>query len=137
MIPLKMDSFSPHVTQQDWSRLQDMVNNNQAAQCRIFILKRHHLEKLQKARKRLQLMMLSLRTVAELNRHRRSGHREFSKDCPECVKAMGSTRPHFSQIRPDGGELSVDITGPFAEALAPPDRPVTTTDKLQYILVAV
>ena len=82
-------------------------------------------------------MRLGLRTVAELNRHRRGGHREFSKDCPECVKAMGGTRPHYRHVKPEGGELSVDISGPFAVGLAPIDRPVPADEKPKYILVAV
>ena len=55
----------------------------------------------------------------------------------QCVKDMRGTRQHYRHIKPEGGELSIDITGPFAEGLAPTDRPVAVSEEPKYILVAV
>ena len=87
-IPLEMENFSPYVTQQNWARLRDMLHEQPVQSEPLFLTKRQK-GKLMEAGRNLQRLRLRLRTVAELNRHRRGRHRQFSRDCPECVKAIG------------------------------------------------
>ena len=61
-----------------------------------------------------------LKSQSELDEHRRQGHIEYSPDCPECKKGMAKQRAHHRAPTKEGGELSVDIGGPY-----PPGLPVT------------
>ena len=43
--------------------------------------------------------------------------------CPECKKGAARQRPHFRAATREGGELSVDIGGPYPEGLPVTDQP--------------
>ena len=64
-----------------------------------------------------------LRSQKELDEHRKQGHIQFSPDCPECKKGAAKQRPHFRCVIREGGELSVDIGGPYPEGLPVTDQP--------------
>ena len=80
-------------------------------------------------------MRRQLRTRAVSNRCRRNNHKQYLKDCPEYLRGAGGTRSHHRRARPGGGELSIDISGPFPEGITPTNRPVIEADRPQYILV--
>merc|ERR1711973_483065 len=63
-----------------------------------------------------------LKNQQELDDHRRAGHVEFSPDCPECKRGAARKRPHRRLQTRMGGELSVDISGPFMKGLPVTDR---------------
>ena len=84
---------------------------------------------------KLRPMRRRPRIRADSNRHRRKSHKQYPQFCPECLRGTGGTRPHHRLARPGGGELSIDISGPFPEGITPTDRPVTEADRPQYILV--
>ena len=65
-------------------------------------------------------LKVRLRTQGELNKHRRQGHIEYSPDCPECKRGVAKQRAHHRAATKEGGELSVDIGGPY-----PPGTPVS------------
>ena len=58
---------------------------------------------------------LRLKTQKELDDHRRGGHAQYSPDCPECKRGAAKKRPHRRLLSRMGGELSVDISGPFVK----------------------
>ena len=80
-------------------------------------------------------MSLRLKTWAELRRHRAGGHVQFSPDCPECRQGAGVVRPHARKGERVGGDLSIDIAGPFEEGLPVTDRPVSQAKNPVYFLV--
>ena len=61
-----------------------------------------------------------LRSQGELDEHRRQGHVKYSPDCPECKKGVARQRAHHRAEIKGGGELSVDIGGPYQ-----PGTPIT------------
>ena len=92
-----------------------------------------HFEKLKKkeykkrrgeelAVKLVSAFRAKLKTQKELDDHRRGGHAQYSPDCPECKKGAARKRPHRRLQTRMGGELSVDISGPFIKGLPVTDR---------------
>ena len=61
----------------------------------------------------LTVSKMRIRTQDELNEHRRQGHPSYSPDCPECKKGVAKQRAHHRAATREGGELSVDIGGPY------------------------
>ena len=61
-----------------------------------------------------------LHSQGELDEHRRQGHVKYSPDCPECKKGVTKQRAHHRAEIKGGGELSVDIGGPYQ-----PGTPIT------------
>ena len=80
-------------------------------------------------------MSLRLKTWAELRRHRAGGHVQFSPDCPECRQGARAVRPHARKGERVGGDLSIDIAGPFEEGLPVTDRPVSQAKNSVSFLV--
>ena len=134
LIPLRIENLCPHVSKKSLTYILGMVEIQDKAKRRFLEKGRHLADRLKSIGNRLTLR-LRLRTKAEVNRHRRNGHKQYSKDCPECLRGTGGSRPHHRLARPQGGELSIDISGPFNEGITPTDRPVTEADRPQYILV--
>ena len=60
----------------------NMINVQDKAKKTVLEKKKNFADKLKNVGKKLRLMRLRLRTIAELNRHRRNGHKQYSKDCP-------------------------------------------------------
>ena len=75
-----------------------------------------HIVKLVAARR------AKLKNQQELDEHRRSGHILYSPDCPECKRGAARKRPHRRLETRMGGELSVDLSGPFIRGLPVTDR---------------
>ena len=63
-----------------------------------------------------------LKAQQDLDEHRRAGHIRYSPDCPECKRGAAKKRPHRRLLTRMGGELSVDISGPFMKGLPVTDR---------------
>ena len=86
----------------------------------------------------LQNAMKKVVARLELEQHRRDGHRNFPKECPECRSGMIRQRAHRRQeqhYRP-GGELSVDISGPQFPGRMPTDAPEQWARRAQYFVLA-
>ena len=64
-----------------------------------------------------------LRSQGELDEHRRQGHIQYSPDCPECKRGVAKQRPHHRAATREGGELSVDIGGPYQVGIPVSDQP--------------
>ena len=116
-IPLRMDNFCPHVSKKSLTDILNMIKVQDKAKKTVLEKKKNFADKLKNVGNKLRLMILRLRAIAELNRHRRNGHKQYSKDCPECMRGTGGSRPHHRLARPEGGELSIDISGPFNEII--------------------
>ena len=70
------------------------------------------------------MFKLRLRIQQEVDEHPRGGHVRYSADCPECKRGAAVARPHERAFTRQGGELSVDIAGPFVEGVPVTDRVV-------------
>ena len=68
-------------------------------------------------------LKIRIKSQAELDQHRREGHVLYSPDFPECKRGVAKQRPHFRAACKEGGELSVDIGGPYAVGIPITDRP--------------
>ena len=90
---------------------------------------RYHFVGLYKAFK------LRTKTQKQLDEHRRQGHLKYSPDCPECKRGAAKQRTHERLFTRQGGELSVDIAGPYAEGLPVTDRRVACHQRPKYMLV--
>ena len=78
-------------------------------------------------------------TEFELAKHRREGHVNFLKECPECREGRAKRRPHRRQQpheRP-GGELSLDLSGPHWPARWPSDAAELWPKRPQYFMIGV
>ena len=81
-------------------------------------------------------LKVRLKTQGELDEHRRQGHVQYSPDCPECKKGAAKQRPHHRAAVREGGELSVDIGGPYAVGIPISDQPNIAKHKHpRYMLV--
>ena len=67
-------------------------------------------------------LKLRIKTQAELDQHRREGHVHYSPDCPECKRGVAKQRPHYRAESKEGGELSIDIGGPYAVGIPITER---------------
>ena len=76
-----------------------------------------------------------IKTQSQLDEHRRQGHLKYSPDCPECKRGAAKQRAHQRLFTRQGGELSVDIAGPYAEGLPVTDRKVASHQNPKYMLV--
>ena len=77
-----MDNFCPHVSNNSLTDVLSVVEIQDKAGRKFLEKKKHLAEGLKNVGRKLRLMRLRLRTKAELNRHRRNGHKQYSKDCP-------------------------------------------------------
>ena len=59
-----------------------MVEIQDKARKKFLEKKKYLAEGLKNVDNKLRLMRLRLRAIAELNRHRRNGYKQYSKDCP-------------------------------------------------------
>ena len=80
-------------------------------------------------------LKLKFKSQAELDEHRRQGHVVYSPDCPECKKGAAKQRPHKRQALKQGGELSIDIAGPYTPGMPISDRAVVKGRWPRYMLV--
>ena len=78
---------------------------------------------------------MKFKNQQELDEHRREGHVQYSPDCPECKRGAAKQRPHHRAPVRQGGELSIDIAGPYAPGIPVTDRPVVKTQWPRYMLV--
>ena len=78
---------------------------------------------------------LRIRTQQELDEHRRGGHARYSPDCPECKRGAAKQRPRERLFTRQGGELSIDISGPFTKGVPVTDRNVGEHQWPRYLLV--
>ena len=67
---------------------------------------------------------IKIRSQQELDEHRRQGHPEYSPDCPECKRGAANPRSHQRVFTRQGGELSVDLGGPYRPGVPVADRVV-------------
>ena len=81
-IPLRIDNFCPHVSKKSLTDILNMIKVQDKAKKTVLEKKKNFADKLKNVGKKLRRMRLRLRTIAELNRHRRNGHKQYSKDCP-------------------------------------------------------
>ena len=68
-------------------------------------------------------LKIRIKSQAELDQHRREGHVQYSPDCPECKRGVAKQRPHYRAECKEGGELSVDIGGPYVVGIPITERP--------------
>ena len=80
-------------------------------------------------------LKLRLRTQTALDDHRRGGHARYSPDCPECKRGAATHKSHERLFTCQGGELNVDIRGPYAEGIPVIDRVVARHQWPRYLLV--
>ena len=85
----------------------------------------------------LQACKTRLKSHKELDEHRRAGHPHYSPDCPECKRGVGKQRQHKRQYARLGGELSVDIAGPYPKGVPVTDREVIEELWPIYLVVGV
>ena len=86
--------------------------------------------------KLLQAVKIRLKSQKELDEHRRAGHPRYSPDCPECKRGVAKQRPHKRLATKVGGELSVDIAGPYPKGVPVTDREVVEELWPIYLVVA-
>ena len=80
-------------------------------------------------------LKLKFKSQAELDQHRREGHVSYSPHCPECKNGTVKQRPHHRQTLRQGGELSIDVAGPYSLGMPVTDRAVVKTRWPRYMLV--
>ena len=81
-------------------------------------------------------LKVRLRSQGELDEHRRQGHIQYSPDCPECKRGVAKQRPHHRAMTKEGGELSVDIGGPYPVGIPISDQPNIAKHRYpRYMLV--
>ena len=78
---------------------------------------------------------MKFKSQTELDQHRREGHVVYSPHCPECKKGAAKQRPHKRQALKQGGELSIDIAGPYIPGMPISDRAVVKGRWPRYMLV--
>ena len=81
-------------------------------------------------------LKVRLRTQGDLDEHRRQGHIEYSPDCPECKRGTAKQRAHHRAVTKEGGELSVDIGGPYPVGLPVSDQPNIAQHRYPKYLLA-
>ena len=72
--------------------------------------------------KLLKALKIKIRSQQELDEHRRQGHPKYSPDCPECKRGAAKQRSHQRVFTRQGGELSVDLGGPYRAGVPVTDR---------------
>ena len=80
-------------------------------------------------------LKIKLKSQVELDEHRRQGHIQYSPDCPECKRGVAKQRPHHRAMTREGGELSVDIGGPYPVGIPVSDQYVAKHRHPRYMLV--
>ena len=80
-------------------------------------------------------LKLRTKTQQEFDEHRRQGHVQYSPDCPECKRGAAKQRSHQRVFTRQGGELSVDIGGPYNPGVPVTDRIVAKHQWPMYMLV--
>ena len=80
-------------------------------------------------------LKLRIKTQQQLDQHRREGHVQYSPDCPECKRGAAKQRSHQRALTREGGELSVDIGGPYNPGVPVTDRIVAKHQWPKYMLV--
>ena len=80
-------------------------------------------------------LKLRIKNQQQLDEHRRQGHPQHSPDCPECKRGAAKQRSHQRAFTRQGGELSVDIGGPYHPGVPVTDRMVAKHQWPKYMLV--
>ena len=80
-------------------------------------------------------LKLKIKTQQQLDEHRRQGHPRYSPDCPECKRGAAKQRSHQRVFTRQGGELSVDLGGPYRPGVPVTDRVVAKHQWPKYMLV--
>ena len=80
-------------------------------------------------------LQIRIKTQQELDEHRRQGHVQYSPDCPECKRGAAKQRSHQRAFTRQGGELSVDIGGPYNPGVPVTDRIVAKHQWPKFMLV--
>ena len=80
-------------------------------------------------------LKVKLKSQSELDEHRRQGHIQYSPDCPECKRGVAKQRPHHRTMTKEGGELSIDIGGPYQLGIPVSDQYVAKHRHPRYMLV--
>ena len=80
-------------------------------------------------------LKIKIRSQQELDEHRRQGHPQYSPDCPECKRGAAKQRSHQRVFTRQGGELSVDLGGPYRAGVPVTDRVVAKHQWPKYMLV--
>ena len=97
----------------------------------IVHIKKFEILKAQEIRKRkgrekvvrmVKAYKAKIKSQKELDEHRRGGHAQYSPDCPECKRGYAKQRSHRRLPVKMGGELSIDVAGPYVEGLPVTDR---------------
>ena len=70
-----------------------------------------------------------------MDEHRRQGHPRYSPDCPEGKRGAAKQRSHQRLFTREGGELSVDIGGPYRPGFPLTDRIAAKHQWPRYMLV--
>merc|ERR1711989_97385 len=84
------------------------------------------------------VLKVRLCTQSELDTHRRQGHIQYSPDCPECKRGVARQRAHHRAETRAGGELSIDIGGPYPVGIPVSDQPHIAQHRYpRYMLVGV
>ena len=84
----------------------------------------------------IQHIKVRLRTQGELDKHRRQGHIQYSPDCPECKRGVARQRAHHRAETRTGGELSIDVGGPYPVGIPVSDQQNIAQHRYpKYILV--
>ena len=78
---------------------------------------------------------MKIKTQQQLDEHRRQGHLRYSPDCPECKRGAANQRPYHRALTRQGGELSIDIGGPYIPGVPVTDRPAAKHQWPRYMLV--
>ena len=120
VITLKMVGNSSYIHEKDAQILRRM---------------RWKLEKWAALRAQVMQAKVSQQLVEQ---HRKDGHPTFMPECPDCRPAAGRMRSHFqldSDTRP-GGQLSVDIAGPFPECRYPSARNEDARKRAKFFLLS-
>ena len=82
-----------------------------------------------------KVLKIKIRSQQELDEHRRQGHPKYSPDCPECKRGAAKQRSHQRMFTRQGGELSVDIGGPYRQGIPLTDRITAKHQWPRYMLV--
>ena len=78
---------------------------------------------------------LRIKAQQQFDQHRREGHVQYSPDCPECKRGAAKRRPQQRAFTREGGELSVDIGGPYNPGVPVIDRIVAKHQWPRYMRV--
>ena len=127
VITLELRTYCPFVRGKDLLKLHQLQERRRAM-LELANLKQVAISVLEAAG-----VGIRLRTHTDYQRHKQRGHVPFSPDCPDCRQGVGVRRPHRRAATQMGGELSVDIAGPFAKGIFPTDRPTGKVAKFFLI----